>query len=47
MDLNGGDEEEMLYSIKLLKTFNKETKIYPGHGNITTLEHELLTNPYL
>lgn len=48
MDLEGGSEEEMNYSLKLLKTsFKKETKIYPGHGKSTTLEHELLYNPYI
>ena len=47
MDLEGGDEEEMEYSLKKLKTFPKNTKLYPGHGNITTLEKELLNNPYL
>ena len=47
MDLEGGDEEEMEYSLKMLKTYPKETKLYPGHGNITNLENELLNNPYL
>lgn len=47
MDLEGGDEEEMAYSLKILKTFDKNLKIYPGHGEITTLSHELLYNPYL
>lgn len=47
MDLSGGDEEEMVYSINTLKTYNKETKLYPGHGDTTTLEKELKENPYL
>ncbi len=47
MDLEGGDEEEMSYSLELLKTFDKKTKLYPGHGALTTLENELLNNPYL
>jgi len=47
MDLEGGSEEEMVYSLKKLREFPKNTKLYPGHGNITTLEHELLYNPYL
>ena len=47
MDLSGGDEEEMAYSLTVLKTFDKNTKLYPGHGNITDLDKELRTNPYL
>ena len=47
MDLEGGDEEEMEYSLKQLKTYPKETKLYPGHAETTTLESELLNNPYL
>lgn len=47
MDLEGGDEEEMSYSLRELKKFDKNTKIYPGHGNTTTLSYELLNNPYL
>lgn len=47
MDLSGGDEEEMAYSLNALKTFSKETKLYPGHGSITSLEKELKENPYL
>ena len=47
MDLEGGDEEEMAYSLEKIKTYKKETKLYPGHGDETTLEYELLNNPYL
>ena len=47
MDLEGGDEEEMSYSLRCLRTFPKNTKLYPGHGNITILERELLNNPYI
>lgn len=47
MDLKGGDEEEMAYSLNMLKTYSKETNLYPGHGSITTLEKELKENPYL
>ena len=47
MDLEGGDEEEMAYSLRMLKNYPKETKLYPGHDNITTLERELLYNPYI
>ncbi len=47
MDLEGGDEEEMAYSLNFLRTFENDTKLYPGHGNPTTLEKELKNNPYL
>lgn len=47
MDLEGGDEEEMAYSLKMIKELPKNTKIYPGHDETTTLEYELLNNPYL
>ena len=47
VDLEGGSEEEMTYSLRELKNFDKETKLYPGHGETTTLENELLNNPYL
>jgi len=47
MDLEGGSEEEMAYSLNVLRTFDKKTKLYPGHGNVTTLDKELRTNPYL
>lgn len=47
MDLPGGDEEEMVYSLNILKTYDKNTKLYPGHGDTTTLEKELKDNPYL
>ncbi len=46
-DLEGGDEDEMAYSLRLLKEFKKETKLYPGHGDLTTLVYELLNNEYL
>lgn len=47
MDLEGGSEEEMYYSLNELKKIDKDTKLYPGHGISTTLEHELLYNPYI
>lgn len=47
MDLEGGDEEEMAYSLRMIKNYPKETKLYPGHDNVTTLENELLYNPYI
>lgn len=45
-DLLSGSDEEMDKSIALLKQYPKDITLYPGHYNITTLESELLHNPY-
>lgn len=46
-DLEGSDEEEMAYSLNMIKNYDKNIKLYPGHGEMTTLSHELIYNPYL
>ncbi len=46
-DLRGGDRGEILQSIKRLLTLDKKTVVYPGHGKVTTIEHELNFNPYV
>ena len=46
-DLPGGDFDEMEKSLSNLKRFDKNIILYPGHGDKTTLERELLNNPYL
>ncbi len=46
-DLPGGSETEMKKSLEKIKQYPKETKLYPGHEDETTLEHELLNNSYL
>ena len=45
-DLHGGDIKEMLESIKKIKKYDKDTVIYPGHGDKTTLEYEINNNMY-
>ncbi len=45
-DLESGNMEEMKKSIEKLKTYPKNTKLYPGHGNPTTLISELENNPF-
>lgn len=40
-DLPTGDFSKMQASIQRIITLDKDTIIYPGHGNITTLEKEL------
>lgn len=46
-DLPGGNEEQMAVSLARLKEFPPSTIILPGHGEQSTLERELLSNPYL
>lgn len=46
-DLPGGNLNQMLDSIKKIKKYDKVIVLYPGHGNKTTLEKELLNNLYM
>ena len=46
-DLKGGNYKEMLKSINMIKKYDKDITIYPGHGNSTTLKEEINNNPYL
>jgi glyoxylase-like metal-dependent hydrolase (beta-lactamase superfamily II) len=47
-DLPGGSYESIIFSCKkLINKFSKETKIYPGHGDFTTIERETKNNPFL
>lgn len=45
-DLPTGDFEEMQKSISKIKMYPKDIVIYPGHGNSTTLDHEIKNNLY-
>lgn len=45
-DLDTGNKEEMLESIKKIKNYPKNTIIYPGHGDITDLNYEINNNIY-
>ncbi len=48
VDLPGGDWSTLLASIESLITeFPAETTVYPGHMGVTTLGHELASNPFL
>ena len=47
VDLPGGSTEDMIKSIEKIKKFSPNIKIYPGHGDITTLKDELKYNKYL
>jgi hydroxyacylglutathione hydrolase len=46
-DLPGGDEEQLRSSLDRIRQFPPSTIILPGHGESSTLEAELATNPYL
>ena len=45
-DLETGNNEEMKKSIEKIKQY-PNVKIYPGHGEATTLKEEKENNPYL
>jgi len=46
-DLPGGDAEQLQRSLAKIREFPVMTIILPGHGETSTLELELKTNPYL
>lgn len=46
-DLPGGSQSEMENSIKNILTYPDDIKLYPGHGEETTLKYEKENNPYL
>ena len=47
-DLPGGSTEELLSSIRnKLLTLNDDVKVYSGHGPVTTIGEERMTNPFL
>ncbi|MBP2100126.1 MBL fold metallo-hydrolase [Enterococcus rivorum] len=46
-DLHTGDMQQLLHSIRTyLFTLPEEFPAYPGHGDATTIEHEIKTNPF-
>jgi len=46
-DLPGGDSEEIKRSLAKIKKMDEKSMIYPGHGEVTSLEYELKSNYYL
>ena len=46
-DLYGGDYSALMESLQKLKSLKEDYKIYPGHGDNTTLNNEIVGNPYL
>ena len=41
MDLPGGSQKDMINSLEKMKKYNKDIKIYPGHGESTYLYNEI------
>lgn len=46
-DLEGGSIEDMKKSLEKFKQLGKKFKVYPGHGDETTVKKEISTNPFL
>jgi len=46
-DLPGGSMKQLGNSLKRLSLLPEDTRVYPGHGEITSIKKELETNPYL
>lgn len=46
-DLPTGSTKEMQTSLEKIKNYPNQIVLYTGHGEVTTLEQELKTNPYL
>ena len=45
-DLYGGNYNTLMKSLQKLKSIEENYKIYPGHGGTTTLDNEIMGNPY-
>ena len=46
-DLPGGSWTQMYQSLKRLAALEKDYKVCPGHGDMTTLDEEKQYNPYM
>ena len=46
-DLPGGDSQVLRQSLEYLSELETDYRVFPGHGESTTLLHEKQTNPYL
>ena len=46
-DLEGGNMDDMMKSLKVLSALPDDTKVYCGHGPQTTIGFEKQYNPYL
>ena len=46
-DLYGGNYNILMESLQKIKNIKQNYKIYPGHGDSTTIDREIAGNPYL
>ena len=46
-DLPSGDDHQTVQSLKRLKDLDGDYQVVPGHGPLTTLEHERRYNPFM
>ena len=46
-DLWGGDDQQMVASLKAISELPGDLWVYPGHGDATTIAQEKKMNPYL
>ena len=46
-DFYGGNVQDMINSLRRLKRYPGEFKLYPGHGDTTQLSYERQLNPYM
>ena len=46
-DFDGGDFDEIVESLKRLATLPDDTKVYPGHGDATTIGFEKENNQFM
>ena len=46
-DLPGGSHSKMMHTLQFIKTLSPDRIVLPGHGPTTTIQDELLHNPYL
>lgn len=46
-DFPGGDDQAMAASLRMLAALEGDIRVFPGHGESTTLSRERVENPYL
>ena len=46
-DFPGGSNTQMRNSLKALSTLSPDIKVYPGHGDSTTIGFEASNNPFM
>ena len=46
-DFEGGSMDEMRKSLEKIKKLPPETRIFPGHGEASTLKRQIKINPYM